>query len=310
MNSRLANGIYPPLPTFFDGNDELDIPTLQRHMHRLVDSGIAGYVLMGSNGEAVHLTNDERIRLIQAAREEMGNVSQAMPLIVGCGDSSTRNTIANCRTAAEHGADIVLVLPPFYYRGSMSKQALIAHYHAVADASPVPILIYNMPANTAGLDLDASTICMLAEHTNIIGVKDSAGNIAKLAQIVASVPDTFTVFAGSASYLLPALAVGAVGAVSALANVFPQEVRNVQALFDAGQLNEARALQVQIIPANNAVTTIYGVPGLKAALELTAGYGGLPRMPLLPLNAQERETLLNMLNSVQGALMNIDNQKR
>ena len=300
MKSVLANGIYPPLPTFFDANDELDIPTLQHHIHRLVNSGIAGYVLMGSNGEAVHLTNDERVQLIQAAREEIGDASQSMPLIVGCGDSSTRSTIANCRSAAEHGADIALVLPPFYYRNSMNTQTLIAHYRAVADASPLPILMYNMPANTGGLDLDASTICTLAKHTNIVGVKDSAGNIAKLAQIVVS--ETFKVFAGSASYLLPALAVGAVGAVSALANVFPQEVRNVQTLFDAGQLNEARILQAQLIPANNAVTTIYGVPGLKAALELTTGYGGLPRMPLLPLNVQERETLLNMLNMVQGAL--------
>ena len=302
MNSHLANGIYPPLPTFFDTNDELDIPTLQRHIQRLVDSGIAGYVLMGSNGEAVHLTNDERVRLIQAASEEIGNASQAMPLIVGCGDSSTRSTIANCRAAAEYGADIALVLPPFYYRGNMNTQALIAHYRAVADASPVPILIYNMPANTAGLDLDASTICILAEHANIIGVKDSAGNIAKLAQIVTSVPETFKVFAGSASYLLPALSIGAAGAVSALANVFPQKVHNVQTLFDAGQLHEARTLQARLIPANNGVTTVYGVPGLKAALELTAGYGGLPRMPLLPLTTQERETLLNMLNIVQDTL--------
>jgi len=164
------------------------------------------------------------------------------------------------------------------------------------------VLIYNMPANTAGLDLDAPTICVLAEHANILGVKDSAGNIAKLAQIVASVPKTFKVFAGSASYLLPALLVGAAGAVSALANIFPQEVCAVQALFDAGQLDEARSLQSRLIPANNAVTTIYSIPGLKAALELTAGYGGLPRMPLLPLTAQERRTLSDTLRLVRDVL--------
>ncbi len=293
MDSLLANGIYPPLPTFFDANDELDIATLQRHMLKLVDSGIAGYVLMGSNGEAVHLTGDERVRLIQAAREVIGDESQ--PLIVGCGDASTRNTIIHCLSAARYGADIALVLPPFYYRGSMTMQAIIAHFRAVADKSPLPILIYNMPANTGGLDLDAATICTLAKHENIIGVKDSAGNIAKLAQIVAEVPETFKVFAGSAGYLLPALAVGAAGAVSALANVFPQEVCDVQALFDAGQLDEARSLQSRLIPANNAVTSVYNVPGLKAALELTAGYGGIPRMPLLPLTAPEREKLSEML---------------
>ena len=177
----------------------------------------------------------------------------------------------------------------------MTTPVLLAHYRAVADKSPIPILIYNMPANTGGLDLDAMTLCTLAEHENIMGVKDSAGNIAKLAQIIASVPPSFKVFAGSASYLLPALVVGAVGAVSALANVFPQAVCNVQALFDEGRIDEARTLQAQIIPANNGVTTVYNVPGLKAALELTAGYGGIPRMPLLPLPSQEREKLSAML---------------
>ena len=301
MDAHLVNGIYPPLPTFFDANDELDIPTLQHHIQRLLDSGIAGYVLMGSNGEAVHLTGEERVRLIQATREVIGDASQAMPLIAGCGDASTRSTIANCRSAAEYGADIALVLPPFYFRSSMNTRTLIAHYRAVADASPLPILIYNMPANTAGVDLDASTICLLAEHPNIIGVKDSAGNIAKLAQIVANSPQTFTVLAGSAGYLLPALSVGASGAISALANVFPQEVCDVQALFDAGQLDEARTLQARLIPANNGVTTLFSVPGLKAALELTVGYGGAPRMPLLPLTVQERETLSDMLHIVQDA---------
>ncbi len=299
MDPLLPNGIYPPLPTFFDNNEELDIPTLQRHMHRLIDSGIAGYVLMGTNGEAVHLTSDERVQLVEAAREVIGRVSP-MPLIVGCGDASTRTSIANCRLAARHGADIALVLPPFYYKGRMNTQALLAHYRAVADNSPLPILLYNMPGSTAGLDLDATIICALAEHENIIGVKDSAGNIAKLAQIVASVPDTFKVLAGSAGYLLPALAVGAVGAISALANVFPQEVCAVQALFDAGQLAEARVLQARLIPANNAVTTVYSVPGLKAALDLTTGYGGLPRMPLLPLDDQERVKLAEMLSNIIG----------
>ncbi len=300
MNSLLPNGIYPPLPTFFDGDGELDIATLQRHMHRLVESGIAGYVLMGSNGEAVHLTSDERVRLVEAAREIVEHEASAMPLIAGCGEQSTHATIANCRSAAHYGADTALVLPPFYYKGCMNTQALLSHYRAVADESPLPILIYNMPGSTAGLDLDAATICTLATHPNIIGVKDSAGNIAKLAEIVANVPDTFKVFAGSAGYLLPALVVGAVGAVSALANVFPQEVCDVQALFDTGQFDEARMLQARLVPANAAVTTMYSVPGLKAALELVVGYGGSPRLPLQSLNAQERMKLAKMLQSVQG----------
>src|SRR5437764_4431124 len=161
-----------------------------------------------------------------------------------------------------------------------------------------------MPANTAGIDLDAATICALAGHSNIIGVKDSAGNMAKLAQIVAATSGTgerkkdFSVFAGSAGYLLPALVVGAVGAVAALANIFPREVCRVQELFKTGQLEEARILQAQLAPANTAVTTTYNVAGSQAALELTAGYGGLPRSPLQPLNKQERLQLAKILDQV------------
>lgn len=301
MQQSLPSGIYPPLPTFFTTEDELDLATLRRHMLRIADSGIAGYVLMGTNGEAVHLTGDERTQVIVAAREVLESSGySSMPLIAGCGDSSTRVTIAHCQQAAHSGADFALVLPPFYYKGRMDSRSLIAHYHAVADSSPLPVLIYNMPASTAGLDLDAATICTLAEHPNIIGVKDSAGNIAKLAQIVASAPPTFQAFAGNAGYLLPALVVGAVGAVSALANVFPEEVCAVQALFEAGELEEARLLQARLIPANAAVTSIYSVPGLKAALELTVGYGGAPRMPLQPLTAQERTHLAELLRSVSA----------
>src|SRR5205823_6956202 len=293
----LRSGIYPPLPTFFDEQDELDLVTLRRHIQRLAETGLAGYVVMGTNGEAVHLSSEERAQIIETARDACGVHT---PLLAGCGEQSTRATIANCQQAARSGADIALVLPPFYFKGRMDSRSLIAHYRAVADNSPLPVLIYNMPASTAGLDLDAATICALAEHHNIIGVKDSAGNIAKLAQIVASAPPTFQVFAGNAGYLLPALVVGAVGAVSALANVFPEEVCSVQALFEAGELEEARLLQARLIPANAAVTSIYSVPGLKAALELTAGYGGAPRMPLQPLTPQERTRLAELLRSVSA----------
>ncbi|MDQ6661213.1 MAG: dihydrodipicolinate synthase family protein [Chloroflexota bacterium] len=296
MRKLQLHGIYPPVPTFFDDQDELDLPTLQKHIRRLAETGIAGYVVMGTNGEAVHLTSDERAQVIEAAREAAGST---VPILAGCGEQSTRATLANCREAARYGADAALVLPPFYFKGRMNNTALIAHYQAVADESPLPVLIYNMPGSTAGLDMDAATICTLAEHPNIIGVKDSAGNVAKLAQIVAQVPDDFQVFAGSAGYLLPALVVGAVGAVAALANIFPREVCRIQQLFEAGELEEARRLQARLIPANTAVSATYSVPGLKAALETVAGYGGRPRSPLQPLSEQERAELMKILQDCE-----------
>jgi len=294
-SSILRDGIYPPLPTFFDEQDELDLVTLRKHIQRLAETGITGYVVMGTNGEAVHLTSEERAQIIETAREVCGVNT---PLLAGCGEQSTRATIANCEQAARSGADAALVLPPFYFKGRMDSRTLIAHYRTVADNSPLPVVIYNMPASTGGLDLDAATICTLAEHHNIIGVKDSAGNMVKLAQIYSETPSQFRVFAGSAGYLLPALAVGAVGAVAALANVFPREVCRLQELFNDGKIEEARLLQARLVPANTAVTATYSVPGLKAALELTAGYGGRPRSPLLPLTEQERTQLAKILRGV------------
>lgn len=294
-SSILRGGIYSPLPTFFDEQDELDLTTLRRHIQRLAGTGLTGYVVMGTNGEAVHLATEERAQVIEAARDAAG---EDVPILAGCGEQSTRATIANCLQAARSGADAALVLPPFYYKGRMDSRALIAHYRAVADSSPLPVVIYNMPASSGGLDLDAPTICALAEHPNIIGVKDSAGNMVKLSQIYAGTPSRFRIFAGSAGYLLPALAVGAVGAVAALANVFPREVCRLQELFNAGKIEEARLLQARLAPANTVVTATYSVPGLKAALELTAGYGGRPRPPLLPLTEHEREKLAEILKGL------------
>lgn len=291
----LRSGVYPPLPTFFDAHEELDLQTYQRHIRHLAETGIVGYVVMGSNGEAAHLSSEERIQLIEASREAAG--PDAL-LLVGCGEQSTRVTINNCRRAAQAGGDYALILPPFYFRGRMDERALLAHYRAVADASPLPVVLYNMPFNTAGLDLDAALICTLADHPNIVGLKDSSGNIAKMAQIVAQAPAHFAMFAGSAGYLLPALAVGALGAVAALANIFPRQVCQVQKLFASGHLADARLLQGRLVPANTAVTTTYGVAGLKAALEITVGYGGFPRSPLQPLANTEYQRLAEILAAV------------
>ena len=288
----LSAGIYPPVPTFFAENEDLDLSTYRQHIRNLAHTGIAGYVVMGSNGESVHLSGDERIQVIEAAREAAGPDT---PLIAGCGDQSTRATIAHCRNAQRAGADFALVLPPSYFKGRMFDAALLAHYQAIADASPLPVVIYNMPASAAGLDLNAATICALAAHPNIIAVKDSAGDMAKLAEIVAQTPSDFAVFAGSAGYLLPALSVGARGAVAALANILPRQVCQVQELFTRGQLAEARQLQARLSPANTAVTSTWSVPGLKAALEITAGYGGRPRSPLQPLGEGERQRLAALL---------------
>jgi 4-hydroxy-2-oxoglutarate aldolase len=285
-------GIYPPIPTFFDENEDLDLATLREHLARLKAAGITGFVALGSNGEAVHLDRDERRAVITATREMAGSEGH---VLAGAGTDSTRGTIALCQLGAEAGADVALVLPPHYYRGQMNATAIRAHYLAVADASPIPVMIYNMPANAAGLDLDAETIITLSAHPNIAGMKDSSGHVAKLAEVVASARTDFVTLAGSAGFLLPALVVGARGAIAALANIAPRECLELVALYEASKMDEARTLQARLIPVNTAVTSGYGVPGLKAALEFVAHYGGAPRRPLAPLGQGERVKLRSLL---------------
>lgn len=285
-------GIYPPIPTFFDGREDLDLATLREHLKRLKAAGIANIVALGSNGEAVHLDLDERRQVIATVREVMGAEAQ---VLAGVGDNSTRGTLALCDLAAEAGADVALALPPHHYRPRMDGFALRAHYLAVADGSPLPVMIYNMPANAAGIDLDAETVIALSTHPNIIGLKDSSGNVTKMAQVVADARKGFVVLAGSAGFLLPALAIGARGAIAALANIAPRECLRLMALWQEGKLEEARALQARLIPVNTAVTSGFGVAGLKAALEFVAHYGGAPRRPLPPLNEGERVRLRGLL---------------
>lgn len=285
-------GIYPPVPTFFHDDESLDLDTQREHIRRLRDAGILNFVALGSNGEAIHLDRDERSAVIAAIREAAGADAQ---VLAGAGGQSTRETIALCKLAADAGADVALILPPSHYGGKMGMPVQRAHFLAVADASPLPVMVYNMPGNSAGIDIDAETVITLSAHPNIVGVKDSSGNVTKLAEVAAGAREGFVVLAGSAGFLLPALVVGARGAVAALANVAPRECLELIALYDAGMFDEARTLQARLIPVNTAVTSGYGVAGLKAALDFVAHYGGAPRRPLAPLGEGDRVRLRSLL---------------
>ncbi len=285
-------GIYPPVPTFFKDDESLDLDTQREHIARLRAAGIRNFVALGSNGEAIHLDRDERRTVIGAIREAAGANAQ---VLAGAGGQSTRETIALCELAAEAGGDVALVLPPSHYGGKMGMPVQRAHFLAVADASPLPVMLYNMPNNSAGIDLDAETVIALSTHPNIIGVKDSSGNVTKLAEIATGAREGFVVLAGSAGFLLPAMVVGARGAIAALANIAPRECLELYQLTRDGKFDEARELQARLIPVNTAVTSGYGVAGLKAALDFVAHYGGSPRRPLAPLGEGDRVRLRSLL---------------
>lgn len=267
------------------------VGALRENLAWWAETGLAGVVVLGSNGEYVALSEAEKLEAIRVCREEVGS---RLSVIAGTGAESTVETIRLSRAAADLGVDAVIVVTPHYYRSRMDAASLLAHYRAVADASPVPVLLYNVPANT-GIDMSAEVVLRLAEHPNIVGMKDSSGNIPNMAEILRAKPEAFAVFAGSAGFMLPALSIGAAGAIVAQANVAPRETVACYEAFANGDLPTARAWQLRLLPVNAAVTARWGVPALKAAMDLLGHYGGPPRMPLLPLPTPEREKLRAIL---------------
>jgi 4-hydroxy-2-oxoglutarate aldolase len=276
-------GILPPIPTPFDGDGAFARDRLYDNFRVWDRHALAGYVVLGSNGEGVLLSPEERLDVLRAAREDIPGDRW---MIAGTGCQSTRETVELTRQAKRIGADAALVLPPSYYRGRMTREALVRHYSSVADEAGIPILIYNIPAST-GIDLDAETVVALAGHPGIIGIKDSGGDVTKMAAIREALGTEFRVFAGSAGFLLPALAVGAVGGVLALANVAPEECLGIQREFAAGRVAAAAEIQARVVSANAAVTQRWGVAGLKAAMDLLGRYGGPVRPPLMDLTEKE-----------------------
>ncbi len=280
-------GVFPPIPTAFDDQGRVDHQALRENLDRWNRYDLAGYVVLGSNGEAVYLTEEEKIRVWETARDA---VPSSKLLIAGTGCESTQETIALTQTAAAAGADAALVVTPHYYSGRMTPSGLVRHYAEVAAASPVPVMIYNVPKFTH-VDLDAATIAQASHHPNIVGVKDSSGNVAKLSDVVRLTEPGFQVLAGTGGVFFAGLSMGAVGGILALANVAPRESIDIQRLHDAGHWDEAAELQRQMLPVNAAVTTVYGIAGLKAALDMLGYYGGPVRSPLLDLDQRSKSAV-------------------
>ena len=293
MNKPIISlrGVFPPIPTPFDAQGEVDCGALTANLERWNAYGLAGYVVVGSNGEAAFLTVEEKQRVWETARQA---IPAAKLLIAGTGCESARQTIALTQVAADAGADAALVVTPHYYANMVSSQALLQHYQAVADASPIPIILYTVPKFTH-VDLDATTIARASMHPNIVGLKDSSGNMIKMADIIGSTGPDFQILAGSGGFFLAGLAVGAVGCVPALGNVAPQEVVDIQHLFEARRVEEAAELQRRMVPVNTAVTARFGIPGLKAALDMLGYYGGPVRAPLADLGDDDRRILQDIL---------------
>jgi len=286
-------GIFPPLPTSFKKNEELYPEKIRENIESLMNYGLSGIVVLGSNGELVMLSEKEKERVYGIARDA---IPEGKLMIAGSGGESTRETIRLTKMAAIHGADAALVLNPNYYQGLMTPKILLDHYNEVADASEIPVIVYNIPANS-GIDMNAETILSMAEHPNIIGLKDSGGNIVKMGEVIRQTGDDFFVLAGSGGFLLPALAIGADGGILALANVLPEKCLEIMSNFLEGNLDKAREIQQSMIPLNTAITKQWGIPALKAAMDHLGLYGGPARKPLTVLEPSSKEKLIKLLKS-------------
>lgn len=286
----MLEGVQPPIPTPFRG-DEVAYDQLARNLAKWNETDLDGFTVLGSNGEFVLLNNYEKEKVLAVARE---NIPSNKVMIAGTGCESTKETIRFTNRAAELGANAALIVTPSYYKGKMTSEALKKYYFMIADASRIPVLIYNFPQNT-GLNIDAVTVSKISEHKNVKGIKDSSGNIAQLSEIIRQTDRNFEVLVGNFSAFFTGLALGSSGGILAVANVAPRECTAIYRYMKDNKIEEAREIHYRISPVGAAVTTRYGIAGLKAALDLLGYYGGLPRYPLLPLNgdgvAEIREIL-------------------
>ena len=293
MTHRFA-GIYTPIVTPFTADGEIDQRGIAANVDHYLASPLTGLVVLGSNGEAAQLEDDEADRVIGIVRER---VPRGRPLLVGTGRESTRATIAACKRAAAIGADAVMARTPSFYKPQMTSENFVRHYTEVADASPVPLLLYNVTMYT-GVNLLPDAVEQLSQHPNIAGLKDSGNDMLQIGDYVTRSKPGFTVLAGAAPTLFTAAALGVHGAVLALAGLVPDRCVELFALVNAGSIDEARALQRKLLPLARSIGPVFGVPGLKAALDLMGLAGGIPRPPLRPAPAAAVDTLRRQLSAL------------
>jgi len=281
------SGVFPALTTPFAADGSVSVADLKHNITRYNTTGLAGYVAIGSTGESVLLSRKEVDTVLAAVKEA---AAPGMKLIAGTGAEGTAETIDRTKRAAELGYHVALVKTPYYYKPMYKAETLIAHYRRVADASPIPVMLYSVPQFT-GIALEAPEVGVLAQHPNIMGLKESSGVVQRAAEILAVVPASFQLLVGSASMMFPSIVLGAVGSILALASALPEQC---VALCDAargGHLDKARELQAGVQEASKVIVSQGGIPGVKYAMDQAGYKGGLPRLPLQPVQEDQRRAI-------------------
>ncbi len=290
--SRLSlNGVFPPILTPFEENGDIAHDKMAANIEKWNRYPLKGMVIFGSNGEYPYLTSDEKLEVMHTVA---ASAREDMVLIAGTGCESTRETIDMTNKAAGKGAHAALLLTPSYYTGAMTHNALASHFKTVADAADIPVLIYNVPKYT-GINTSVDLIAEVSAHPNIVGLKDSTGNVAQLAEVLNRVSPDFQTLVGTAGALMGALSLGCVGGILALANIAPEECLTLTDLVKKGEIDAAARLQRRLAPVNTAITATYGVAGLKAAMDMLGFNGGMPRLPMQPAGDEVKQKIRKIL---------------
>lgn len=294
----LVPGVYAATLTFFDEAEDIDVPTLRKHIARIADAGLSGIVALGSNGEAAHLPDQERavvIRTVRSTLDQTGHTDK--PVIVGASAHSTRQCIELCKQAKDAGGSHVLVLPPSYYTGAMSDDAICEFYVKVANASPLPVILYSFSAVSAGINMNSDLLIRVSQHANVVGTKFTCGDTGKLARVTrvmgASTPGKeaeYWAVGGLADFTLQALVAGGSGVVAGGANLAPKVCVAVYKLFEEGKWAEAMKLQ-SVLSQGDAGHTAGGIGATKRLAGHYFGYGGRARSPLQPVSSGVAQAL-------------------
>lgn len=286
-------GIFAPLTTPFV-RDEISVEKFKKNIQRYNRFDLSGYVILGSTGESVSLSDEESEKLVEAAKEV---ASRGKKIIVGTARESTKLTLDFTNRVACFKIDAVLIRTPSYFKSRMTREALKKHYLTLADKSKVPVIIYNIPQNT-GISVESELIIDLSSHPNIAGIKDSSGNLATMGEAMPHIPSSFCFLIGAGSILLAGLMLGASGAILTLADVAPALVVKLYNLFLEGKIDDARKLQLDLIPLNKAIIQTLGIPAVKYALDLLGYYGGSVRAPVLPLDEKGKREMTTILKEL------------
>ena len=292
-------GVFPALTTPFAADGSVSLEGMKHNIGRYNQTALAGYVALGSTGESVLLRSKEMDGILGAVKEA---AAPGKKLLAGCGSESTAETIERTQRAAALGYDAALVKTPYYYKPAYKPEVLVAHYRRVADESPIPIMLYSVPIFT-GLALEAPETIVLAEHQNIIGIKDSSGNVHRISEMIAGAPSQFQVLVGAAATVLPCLAVGARGAILALASALPEKCATLYELFRQGKWEQARELQKVLLRASNLIVSKVGIAGVKFVMDQRVYRGGDPRLPLQPLADEHKSRISSILATIEQPIM-------